>query len=188
MFSFLLGIISVYASNFLVIPKPVIIYGDSVLDIIGYEEDMGQQFSTVVGDIRYAWDIEKLWLEVESLEPIEWEIPNSFKEDWYWGQSHPSEHIERCLEAELSYPILIWDGGIIDGTHRTVKALAQSKKTIKAKIITKLPPPDEETKLEPIESNKGISWTHGDMVKITMSLMEYEMMKEYKFRHPIDGV
>ena len=69
-----------------------------------------------------------------------------------------------------------------------IVALAQSKKTIKAKIITKLPPPDEETKLEPIESNKGISWTHGDMVKITMSLMEYEMMKEYKFRHPIDGM
>jgi len=184
MFSFLLGIISVYAYNFLIMPKPVIIYGDSVLDIIGYEEDMGQQFSTVVGDIRYAWDIEKLWLEVESLEPIEWEIPNSFKEDWYWGQSHPSEHIERCLEAELSYPILIWDGGIIDGTHRTVKALAQSKKTIKAKIITKLSPPDEETKLEPIESNKGISWTHGDMVKITMSLMEYEMMKDTSFVIP----
>jgi hypothetical protein len=188
MFSFLLGIISVYAYNFLVVPKPVIVYGDSVLDIIGYEEDMGQQFSTVVGDIRYAWDIEKIWLEVESLEPIEWEIPNSFKEDWYWGQSHPSEHIERCLEADLSYPILIWDGEIIDGTHRTIKALAQNKTTIKAKIITNIPTPDEETNLEPIESNKGISWTHGDMVRITMSIMEYEMMKEYKFRHPIDGM
>ena len=188
MFSFLLGIISVYAYNFLVAPKPVIVYGDSGLDIIGYEEDMGQQFSTVVGDIRYAWDIEKIWLEVESLEPIEWEIPNSFKEDWYWGQSHPSEHIERCLEADLSYPILIWDGEIIDGTHRTIKALAQNKTTIKAKIITNIPTPDEETNLEPIESNKGISWTHGDMVRITMSIMEYEMMKEYKFRHPIDGM
>jgi hypothetical protein len=174
--------------RYFLIPRPVRVYCDSVLDIIGYEEDMGQQFSTVVGDIRYAWDIEKIWLEVESLEPIEWEIPNSFKEDWYWGQSHPSEHIERCLEADLSYPILIWDGEIIDGTHRTIKALAQNKTTIKAKIITNIPTPDEETNLEPIESNKGISWTHGDMVRITMSIMEYEMMKEYKFRHPIDGM
>lgn len=188
MFSYLLGIISVYVYNFLIMPKPVMIYGDKALDLIGYKEDMGQQFSTVIGDIRYAWDIEKLWLEVESLEPVDWEIPASFQEDWYWGQTHPSEHIERCLEADLSYPILIWDGEIIDGTHRTVKALAQSKKTIKAKIITNIPPPDEETELDPIESNDGISWTHGDVVKIIMAFMEYEMLKEYDFRHPIDGV
>jgi hypothetical protein len=187
MFSFLLGIISVYAYNFLVVPKPVIVYGDSVLDIIGYEEEM-RSFSTNIDGIRYAWDVEKLWAKFDTLDAIEWEIPESFKDEWSWGQSHPSEHIERCLEADLSYPILIWDGEIIDGTHRTIKALAQNKTTIKAKIITNIPTPDEETNLEPIESNKGISWTHGDMVRITMSIMEYEMMKEYKFRHPIDGM
>lgn len=188
MISYLLGIISVYAYKFLTMPKPIVVYGDEALDIIGYEEDMGQQFSKVIGDVRYAWDIEKLWVEVESLDPVEWEIPESFKEDWYWGQSHPSEHIERCLEADLTYPILIWDGEIIDGTHRTVKALAQNKKTIMAKIITNIPPPDEETDLHPNESSKGVSWKHGDMTQIIASIMEYEMMKEYKFRHPIDGV
>jgi hypothetical protein len=169
-------------------PTPVMIYGDNALDFIGYGEDMGQQFSTVIEDVRYAWDIEKLWVEVESLDPVDWEIPTSFQKDWNWGQSHPSEHIERCLEANLSYPILIWDGEVIDGTHRTIKALAQSKKTIKAKIITNIPPPDEQTELDSMESSKGISWTHGDMVKITMSILEYEMLKEYNFRHPIDGV
>jgi len=169
-------------------PKPVMIYGDKALDFIGYEEDMSQQFSTVIEDVRYAWDIEKLWVRVESLDSVDWEIPTSFQEDWNWGQSHPSEHIERCLEADLSYPILIWEGEIIDGTHRTIKALAQSKKTIKAKIITSLPYPDEQTELDGMESSKGISWTHGDMVKIIMSFMEYDMLKEYNFRHPIDGV
>ena len=39
MFSYLLGIISVCVPLFL-IPRPVIVYCDSVLDIIGYEEDM----------------------------------------------------------------------------------------------------------------------------------------------------
>lgn len=188
MISYLLGIISVFVYKFLTMPKPVIVYGDKALEIVEYKEDMGQQFSTVIGNVRYAWDIEKLWVEVESLEPVDWEIPKSFQEDWNWGKSHPSEHIERCLDADLSFPILIWDDEIIDGTHRTIKALAQNKKTIKAKIITNIPPPDEETDLKPTESNEGISWTHGDMVMITMSIMEYEMMKEYKFRHPIDGV
>ena len=99
----------------LIMPKAMI-YGDTALDLIGYKEDMGQQLRALLGDIRYAWDIEKLWLEVESLEPVDWKY-KSFQEDWYWGQTHPSEHIERCLEADLSYPILIWDGEIIDGTQ-----------------------------------------------------------------------
>ncbi len=104
MISYLLGIISVYVYNFLTMPKPVMIYGDKALDYIGYEEDMGQKFSTIIEDVRYAWDIEKLWVEVESLDSVDWEIPTSFQEDWNWGQSHPSEHIERCLEADLSSP------------------------------------------------------------------------------------
>lgn len=180
-------VLLVYVYRYFLIPRPVRVYCDSVLDIIGYEEEM-RSFSTNIDGIRYAWDVEKLWAKFDTLDAIEWEIPESFKDEWSWGQSHPSEHIERCLEADLSYPILIWDGEIIDGTHRTIKALAQNKTTIKAKIITNIPTPDEETNLEPIESNKGISWTHGDMVRITMSIMEYEMMKEYKFRHPIDGM
>jgi len=57
MFSYLLGIISVCVPLFL-IPRPVRVYCDSVLDIIGYEEEM-RSFSTNIDGIRYAWDVEK---------------------------------------------------------------------------------------------------------------------------------
>ena len=132
MISFILGVFTTLITIQYLKPRPVVVYKEDAIEKLGYE-DMSSQFSTNIDGIRYAWDVEKLWAKFDTLDAIDWEIPESFKDEWSWGQSHPSEHIERCLEAELSYPILIWDGRIIDGTHRTVKALAQSKKTIKAK-------------------------------------------------------
>ena len=132
-----------------------------------------RSFSTNIDGMRYAWDVEKLWAKFDTLEAVDWEIPESFKDEWSWGQSHPSEHIGRCLEANLSYPILIWNGVIIDGCHRVVKSLAKGNKTIKAKIIVNMPPPNEETILDPIESNKGVHWVFGDMELLIRSVMEY---------------
>lgn len=188
MISYLLGIISVYVFRYFLMPKPVVVYGSEALEFTGYEDMSSSKFSMVVDDVRLAWDVEKLWVEFESLEPVDWEVPKSFKEEWNWGQTHPSNHLERCLNADLSYPILVWDGAIIDGCHRTIKALAKNQKTIKARVITNMPPPDEETELDPVEDNKGIPWTNKDMVQIVQAVMEYEQMKEYDFRHPLDGV
>ena len=188
MLSYFLGIISVYVFRYLLTPRPIVLYGDNVLELIGYHEDMNHQFSTVIEDVRYSWNIENLWLEVENLEPVEWEIPEHFKDSWSWGQSHPAEHLERCLEADLSYPILIWDGAIIDGCHRTVKALALGKTSIQAKIITNIPPPEDETEPDPMESNDNVSWTFRDMIKFVKSVMEYQELEKYRFRHPADGI
>lgn len=173
---------------FITKPKSIIVYADEALDIIGYEEDMGHQFTTHLDNVRYSWDIENLWLEVESLEPTDWKIPEHFKDEWSWGQDHPSDHIERCMEADLSYPILIWNGAVVDGCHRTVKALAKGKKTIKAKVIVDMPPPDNQGEPDPLESNDGVHWTYGDMVLLVQSVIEYEEVKEYKYRHPADGI
>jgi hypothetical protein len=191
MFSFILGFLVAILFKTILKPNPVVLYKEQVLNEfnidLGCDEDM-RQFSTVIDDIRLAWDIENLWLEFESLEPVEWEIPKTFKEEWTWGQSHPSEHIERCLSADMSYPILVWEGAIIDGCHRTVKALAMGKKSIKAKVIINIPPPDHQGDSEDIESNDGVSWTYRDMVKIVQAYMEYEVVKDYDFRHPLDGI
>lgn len=188
MISYLLGIITVLVWKYIVTPKPVILYSNEFLEQIGYKEDMSQQFSTVIDDIRFAWDIENLWIQFESLQEIDWEIPETFKEEWSWGQDHPADHIERCCEADLSYPILVWDGAIIDGCHRVVKALANGQKTIKAKIIINIPPPDEETQVVSSESNEGVHWTFRDMVLILQAIREYDEITKYKFRHPADGI
>lgn len=185
MITYVLGIISTLMWQLLSKPKPVVVYGIEALEMLGHDV-MSSQYSTVIDDVRYAWDVQKLWLEFESLEPVDWKIPESFKEDWSWGQTHPSDHIERCLNADLSYPILVWEDDIIDGSHRTIKALAQGQKTIRARVITELPPPDEETDPDPIESNKGIYWTHRDMVRLIQAVKEYEEMKIYHFQHPLD--
>ncbi len=52
-------------------------------------------------------------------------------------------HVKRCMDADLSYPVLIaWDGSIADGRHRILKAIATGKRTILARRMTWRPDPD----------------------------------------------
>ncbi len=54
-------------------------------------------------------------------------------------------HVKKCMEADLSCPILLdWRGGIADGRHRVIKALATGKRTIKARRMTWRPEPDRK--------------------------------------------
>lgn len=51
-------------------------------------------------------------------------------------------HVKQCMEADLSYPILLdWEGGIADGRHRVIRALAEGRRTIKARRMTWKPEP-----------------------------------------------
>jgi hypothetical protein len=49
--------------------------------------------------------------------------------------------VKRVQEADLSYPILLYRGFVMDGKHRLAKALLEGKKTIKVKYLTELPVP-----------------------------------------------
>lgn len=52
-------------------------------------------------------------------------------------------HLRRAMKADLSVPILLgWNGSIVDGRHRIVKALMQGKRTIPARRMTWKPEPD----------------------------------------------
>ena len=54
-------------------------------------------------------------------------------------------HVRSCMNADLSYPILLdWNGTIADGRHRVIKALATGKRTIKARRMTWKPTPDRK--------------------------------------------
>lgn len=51
-----------------------------------------------------------------------------------------AEHVKRVNEADFKYPVIMDpDGFIMDGWHRVIKALVESKETIKAVRFEVLP-------------------------------------------------
>lgn len=51
-------------------------------------------------------------------------------------------HVKKCMDADLSRPILLdWNGDIADGRHRVIKAIALGKSTIKARRMNWRPTP-----------------------------------------------
>lgn len=53
-----------------------------------------------------------------------------------------ASHVKRVLDADMDRPILLdWEGSIADGRHRVLKALAEGRRTIKARRMTWRPEP-----------------------------------------------
>lgn len=100
-------------------------------------------FSTVIADVEYEWDVQTLYQHAAALNlpSSRFTIPTSFLHQWYWGDSSIEEHVQRTLHADYEYPILVWDGQIIDGTHRCCLSLACGMQNIKAIHIVNMPPP-----------------------------------------------
>lgn len=149
---------------------------------------MGHTYSHTDNGVTYQWDVNKLWDMTKDQTFVEWTIPESFLEEWFWGQSHPSDHIKRVLDADLSFPILVHDGNIVDGCHRTIKVLAQGRKKIHAIILSEMPFEPEIVEPEPEESNEGITWTNLDLVKIMEAYFKSSKPSQYSLRHPLDGI
>ena len=47
------------------------------------------------------------------------------------------DHMRRIKQADLKYPIIVYDKFVIDGVHRLTKAYLEKKKIIKATVFTK---------------------------------------------------
>jgi DUF917 family protein len=56
-------------------------------------------------------------------------------------KQHPDlvEHIKKIIHADLSHPIIVFKGRIVDGAHRLAKAILQGDTTIKAKVLELIP-------------------------------------------------
>jgi len=72
--------------------------------------------------------------------PIE-ELAFTLEENYWFGHSDVSigevaEHYIRIHGADLDYPIIVIDDGILDGAHRYIKAVLLGHKTIKGLYIT----------------------------------------------------
>ena len=101
-----------------------------------------QTFSLTIEEYEYVWNISSFTEKTKNIIPEDWIIPPTFVNEWSWGDDNLNEHVERCLNADLNYPIIVWDNIVLDGCHRVIKALSINHKTIKAKIIKDIPPPD----------------------------------------------
>ena len=131
------------------------------------------------GDV---WDVSKLIELSGKKEATDWEIPSDFLEGWSWGDSHLSDHILRCLKADMSCPVLVCDGLVVDGCHRICRTISLGHRIIKAVDLTDcMPPPDWREEVEEIQDSK---WVFGDMVKV---LSSFDRVQE-DYRHPIDGI
>jgi len=52
---------------------------------------------------------------------------------------HLIKQIQRIVHADLSHPIIVLEGRVVDGAHRLAKAILQGDSTIKAKVLESIP-------------------------------------------------
>ncbi len=85
---------------------------------------MGHTYSDGKGE----WDVHRLWDLTRDLPSVEMD-PEAFHEwdEYSWEKDLSlgglTEHIQRVLAADLSYPIIVSaEGHVMDGCHRLVKA------------------------------------------------------------------
>ena len=100
---------------------------------------MGQTFS----DGRFTFDVKKLWELSEDTETetmLVSDLEHQLKYDC-WSISPmevcnlytriPEGHMQKCFDADMSYPILLTPlGHVCDGMHRLMKARMNSEKTL----------------------------------------------------------
>lgn len=133
-----------------------------------------QTISITRGDTEYFWIVPNLWKFVEHKKVTQWSVPDSLLDQWTWGDSQPAEHLERVLKADLKYPVIVYNGRILDGNHRTIKSLALGKKSVNAVVLSEMPPYDFSYPAQPLDNIKkrsGLQPTLRDMVRISKEAM-----------------
>lgn len=54
-------------------------------------------------------------------------------------KSEINEHLDRVKEENLNYPVIMYNGKIVDGVHRVVKAYLTGQIQVKVKHLKELP-------------------------------------------------
>ncbi len=107
--------------------------------------------SVLKNEKRYVWKIKRLWLLAQDLPLVDYPVSSfdQLNEDiWFCGRikptiSHVMDHFKRIQNADLSYPIILSQEGIVmDGIHRILKARVEGLLTVKAVQFKINPEPD----------------------------------------------
>ena len=123
-------------------------------------------FSLTIENYEYVWKVKTLILASKKVKAIDWTIPDSFLLEWSWDKECIDDHIKRCLVADLNQPIIVWDGKVLDGCHRIVKALAMGQSEVKAKVIRDIPAPDEILDFNQSNYKTNIEHSFKDIIEI----------------------
>ena len=108
--------------------------------------------SIIINGKKYTWSTKRLWQLSKDLPPFEFEVASftGFDEDfWFGDRIKPTinkviEHHKKIRDANLKYPIIIsQDGIIMDGVHRICRAHLEGIKMIVAVKFEKNPEPDQ---------------------------------------------
>ena len=108
------------------------------------------------GDSMVEWDVSSIWAAAENLPTVK--IPISMVSDAVMEASKAwkKDDWDRVKEADLSYPPIVSSELtqfnidpykvvqsylIIDGYHRTMKAIKAGQKELEVKMISVMPPP-----------------------------------------------
>jgi len=102
-----------------------------------------------IGSDTHIWDVRKLIQLKGPLTDHPLSAIAEIDEPYWFGDGHESAtcrailtHADLITAADLSYPILLCQSGrMVDGMHRTLRALQLNRTTIRARHIC-LPEPD----------------------------------------------
>lgn len=113
--------------------------------------------SVTLEDFNYAeneysdgtniWSALKLHKAAQGLVAFDVPLASINLSGYPWGEQINTNslifHFKRIQEADLNFPIIYDDEGIIaDGWHRICKAILEKRQTIKAVRLNKMPEPD----------------------------------------------
>lgn len=91
------------------------------------------------------YSVAKMVDDTKGLKPFDAPIATMDLSGKIWDGSTLLElafHCKKVSKADLRVPIIIgWDGSIVDGRHRLIKAIIQGRRTIQAVRMTWKPEP-----------------------------------------------
>lgn len=148
------------------------------------------------------WDIHRLWELAANLPVFELD-PEAFHEWDEYGWEHNltlgtlAEHLQRILEADLSYPVILSaEGNLMDGNHRIVKAWLEGK-LVKTVQFPATPPPDVSRQTRqrsrdmhtPEERNAILASIHDSTYMVAgESLSGEQVVMAFHFLHDVANV
>lgn len=92
------------------------------------------------------WSVARLLDDTKDLDVFDLPLAGLDLSQAIWpnaSMAKLADHVKQCMDADLSYPILLdWNGAIADGRHRILRAIADGHETIKARRMHWKPEPD----------------------------------------------
>jgi hypothetical protein len=109
-----------------------------------------QYYFRRVGGELFAWDVDRLIEQARDLprRRVPLSAIRELDEAWHGDDERPTwramvEHVRLMQQADLAYPIILSSTGeVMDGMHRSAKALLLGYTQIEAVQFQQDPPPD----------------------------------------------